>query len=80
MDHPKILSTEEKNGFNSMQYVTPGLDMTKYVIGNFKEDIYTIFQRSFYNPKTMLAEVDVIFYACLVEFFNLCTESICFCN
>jgi len=54
MDHPKILSSEEKNGFNSTQYVTPGLDMTKYVIGNFKEDIYTIFQRSFYNPKTML--------------------------
>jgi len=46
---PKILSSEEKNGFNSRQYVIPGLDMTKYVIENFKEDIYTVFQRSFYN-------------------------------
>jgi len=27
---PKILSSEEKNGFNSTQYVTPGIDMTKY--------------------------------------------------
>jgi len=39
---PKILSSEEKNGFDSTQYVIPGLDMTKYVIGNFKEDIYTM--------------------------------------
>jgi hypothetical protein len=51
MDHPKILLPEEKNGFNSTQYVVPGLDMNKYVIENLKEDIYTIFQRSFYTPR-----------------------------